>query len=136
MIRFADTSFWFGLYTKADARHADAVALWRSSTDRVVTTNLVLGETWTLLLLRRTSHGKAVELVDAIGESPRVEVARIDESDEDRAWSWLRRHDERAYSFVDATSYALMRRRRIQEALAFDGDFSAAGFVEARPGRS
>lgn len=30
---------------------------------------------------------------------------------------------------VDA--YALMRRRRIQEALVFDGDFSEAGFVEA-----
>ncbi|MCC7077909.1 MAG: PIN domain-containing protein [Acidimicrobiia bacterium] len=132
MIRFADTSFWFGLYTKADARHSDAVTLWRSTTDRVVTSNLVLGETWTLLLLRRTSHGRAMALLDAIWQSPRVEVARIDESDEERAWSWLRMHDERACSFVDATSYALMRRRRIHEALAFDGDFSAAGFVEAR----
>jgi len=26
-----------------------------------------------------------------------------------------------------------MRRRRIREALAFDGDFNAAGFVEVRP---
>lgn len=136
MIRFADTSFWFGLYTRADARHGAAATLWRSSTDRVLTSNLVLGETWTLLLLRRTAHDRAVELLDAIVQSPRVEVARIDESDEERAWSWLRSHDERPYSFVDATSYALMRRRRIHEALAFDGDFSAAGFVEARPGRS
>lgn len=133
MIRFADTSFWFGLYTKVDARHQDAATLWRSTTDRVITSNLVLGETWTLLLLRRTSHDRAVELVDAIRQSPRVEAARINESDEERAWSWLRQHDERTYSFVDATSYALMRRRRIREALAFDGDFLAAGFVEARP---
>ena len=43
------------------------------------------------------------------------------------------RADERRYSFVDATSFALMRRRRITDALAFDGDFSAAGFVELRP---
>ncbi|MBA3740637.1 MAG: hypothetical protein H0W98_05780 [Chloroflexi bacterium] len=49
------------------------------------------------------------------------------------AWAWLRRHDERAYSFVDATSFAVMRRRRVNEALAFDGDFSAAGFIEVRP---
>lgn len=133
MIRFADTSFWFGLFTKADARHADAAKLWRATTDRVVTSNLVLGETWTLMLLRRTSHGHAVALVEAIRESPRVEISRIDESDEERAWSWLRQHAERTYSFVDATSYALMRRRRIHEALAFDGDFLAAGFVEVRP---
>jgi predicted nucleic acid-binding protein len=38
------------------------------------------------------------------------------------------------YSFVDATSFAVMRRRRIREALALDGDFNAAGFVEVRPG--
>jgi predicted nucleic acid-binding protein len=45
---------------------------------------------------------------------------------------WLRRHDEREYSFVDATSFALMRSLRIREALAFDGDFTAAGFRELR----
>jgi predicted nucleic acid-binding protein len=40
---------------------------------------------------------------------------------------------ERGYSFVDATSFALMRSLRIKQALAFDGDFEAAGFVELRP---
>ena len=52
---------------------------------------------------------------------------------EDDAWRWLSRHDERPFSFVDATSFALMRRLRICHALAFDGDFSAAGFIEVRP---
>lgn len=54
-------------------------------------------------------------------------------ADQDDAMAWLRRHDEREYSFVDATSFAVMRRRRITEAFAFDGDFAAAGFVELRP---
>lgn len=49
------------------------------------------------------------------------------------AWRWLRRHDERKYSFVDAPSFALMKSYRIREALALDGDFSAAGFLEVRP---
>jgi predicted nucleic acid-binding protein len=43
-----------------------------------------------------------------------------------------RRRDDREYSFVDATSFALMRRLAMHEALAFDGDFAAAGFVELR----
>jgi hypothetical protein len=46
---------------------------------------------------------------------------------------WLRHHDERPCSFVDATSFALMRSLGIREALAFDGVFAAAGFVELRP---
>lgn len=41
---------------------------------------------------------------------------------------------EREHSFVDATSYAVMRRLGLSEALGFDGDCAAAGFVELRPG--
>jgi uncharacterized protein len=65
-------------------------------------------------------------------ESRDLTIVHVDEDLESEAWRWLRRHDERSYSFVDATSFALMRRRRLREALAFDGDFSAAGFVEIR----
>ncbi len=35
-------------------------------------------------------------------------------------------------AIVDATSFAVMRKLRIQEAFAFDGDFAAEGFVELR----
>jgi predicted nucleic acid-binding protein len=56
----------------------------------------------------------------------------VSEAAEQRALTWLRQHDEREYSFVDATSFAVMRALRIREALAFDGDFSAAGFIELR----
>ena len=57
----------------------------------------------------------------------------MDSAIDERAWDWLARHDERSYSYVDATSFEIMRRERIAEALAFDGDFSVAGFVEVRP---
>jgi predicted nucleic acid-binding protein len=57
----------------------------------------------------------------------------VDDPTERDSRVWFRRHDERVYSFVDATSFAVMRRERLREALAFGGDFSAAGFVEVRP---
>jgi predicted nucleic acid-binding protein len=60
-------------------------------------------------------------------------VEPVADADHAAAWAWLERHDEREYSFVDAVSFAVMRRRRITDALAFDGDFAAAGFVEVRP---
>jgi uncharacterized protein len=64
----------------------------------------------------------------------RVRLEFVDRGLEDESLRWLRQQDEREYSFVDATSFALMRSLRIREALAFDGDFAAAGFVELRPG--
>jgi predicted nucleic acid-binding protein len=63
----------------------------------------------------------------------RVDVVLVEPDVENRALRWLRQHDEREYSFVDATSFALMRSLRLRNALAFDGDFAAAGFTELRP---
>ena len=88
--------------------------------------------TWTLLR-RRSGHAAAVGFLDRLGALKDVEVVHVDETTETEAWRWLRASAEREYSFVDATSFAVMRRRRIRVALAFDGDFNAAGFVEVRP---
>ena len=99
----------------------------------MVTSNHVVGETWTLLR-RRLGHSVATSFLDRLERLRNVEIMHVDESTEADSWRWLRRHDERRYSFVDATSFAVMRQRRIREALAFDGDFTAAGFLEARPG--
>ena len=63
-----------------------------------------------------------------------VEVVHVAPELEHRALGWLRKRDDREYSFVDATSFVLMRSMRIREALAFDGDFAAAGFRELRSG--
>jgi uncharacterized protein len=129
---FVDTSFWVALRNRRDANHEDAKALLRRHADStLVTTNHVRGETWTYLR-RRAGHSSAVGYLDALELSLRVQVMQIDSAQESEALRWLRRHDEREYSFVDATSFVLMRESRIRQALAFDGDFSAAGFVELR----
>ncbi len=131
-MRFADTSFWVALVRSRERHHDAAVALQRTGGQPIVTSNLVLGETWTFLN-RRDGHTVAGRAIDLIRLSQRTSIERIDERHEDEAWGWLARHDERTCSFVDATSFAVMRRRRIHEVLAFDGEFSAAGFVEVRP---
>ena len=130
---FVDASFWIGRALPRDSRHADARSLERiTQGEHLVTSGSVLGETWTILR-RRLPHGTAYAALDAIRALHGIRIEHIDESLEADAWSWLRVHDERRYSLVDATSFALMRKLRIREALAFDGDFAAAGFVELRP---
>ena len=129
---FVDTSFWVALQNRRDDRHDAATSLLELHGDRqLMTTNHVRGETWTFLR-RRAGHREAVAFLDAIGRSPRILLVAVGQEHEDAALRWLRRHDERTYSFVDATSFAVMRERRVARALAFDGDFSAAGFQELR----
>ena len=131
-MKFADTSFWYALQRARDRRHSEAAAMAIAGLGRVVTSNSVIGETWTLLR-RRDGHDAATGFLDRVTRLQDVEIVHVDEAVEADAWRWLRSHDERSYSIVDATSFAVMRRRRIREALAFDGDFTAAGFVETRP---
>ena len=63
-----------------------------------------------------------------IERSARTRVVFVSQALENEALRWLRRHDERPYSFVDATSFATMRAMHIRDALTYDDDFTAAGF--------
>ena len=131
-MRLADTSFWVALLLRRDRHHQSALRIWQRDPGPLLCTNHVAGETWTFLR-RRSGHADAVQFLDAVTSSPRVTLFHVDEETEIEAQRWLRRHAEREYSFVDAVSFATIRRQRLTEALAFDGDFSAAGFVEVRP---
>lgn len=130
---FADTSYWIALQSDRDRYHdlARGLALANAAAP-IITSDQVRGETWTYIR-RKSGHLDAVAFLDLLDDSTRVSVEPVSAEDQEVALAWLRRHDEREYSFVDATSFAVMRRRRITEAFAFDGDFAAAGFVELRP---
>jgi uncharacterized protein len=129
---FVDTSFWVALRNARDAHAAEALSLMRHHRQSgLVTSNHIRGETWTHLR-RKSGHRSAVDFLDRIAAAANLRVHVVGAEREAEALTWLRRHDEREYSFVDATSFVLMRSLGIDEALAFDGDFAAAGFVELR----
>jgi len=129
---FVHTSFWIALNLARDAHHPVAQRLLQErQEDQLVTTNDVLGETWTFLS-RRASHRDAVRFLDRAEASARLSIVHVSPELEETAVRWLRRHDEGRYSFVGATSFAVMRSMKIKDALAFDADFSAAGFRELR----
>lgn len=104
--------------------------MWELERKAVLVTNHIAGETWTFL--RRRAGQRAAVAALAVFRSARVKLAHVDARQEAEAWKWLERHDERPYSFVDATSFSVMRSYRAREALSFDADFAAAGFVLVR----
>jgi predicted nucleic acid-binding protein len=136
-VKFADTGWWVAWSLPGDHRHLDALAKLRGLgvSEQVLTTDLVIGETWTFLR-RKDSHSTAVSFlnrIDVLSGQGRLVRHRVSVEQSEQAWAWLRRHDERVYSYVDATSFRVMHDRRLREALAFDSDFAAAGFVEVVP---
>ena len=136
-MKFADTSWWVAWSLPGDQRHSDALAMLAhlGPVEQALTTNPIVEETWTFLR-RKDGHRTALAFLDrieALQQQSKLALHRITIDQEDKAWAWLRKHDERSYSFVDATSFQVMRDRRLREALAFDQDFAAAGFLELRP---
>ncbi len=126
---FVDTSFWTAFRDRRDDRHGSATRRLKAVGEHeLITTNNVRGETWTLLRAR-AGHAAAIDFLDHLERSQRLSVVRVDEELERDALAWLRRHDELPYSFVDATSFAVMRAKHIRSALTFDDDFVAAGFT-------
>lgn len=125
---FVDSSFWIALRVPRDPHHHRAVTLAPAhGDDRWATSNHVRGETWTWVN-RKAGHASAVRFLDALERSPRVDVVHVPEDLEGEALKWLRRRRRGQYSYVDATSFVLMRALGIRDALSFDEDFTAAGF--------
>jgi uncharacterized protein len=133
---FVDTGAWYALVATDDRHHRRAREILPELLRRfpaLVTTNQVIGETYTLL---RTSkgHRTAHRFLDILDRSPRLERRFVSEEVEREAWILLRRYSEHPFSFVDGTSFALMHREGIRYAFAFDRHFSIAGFIRMPEG--
>ncbi len=135
---FLDTSFLYPLLSEADVDHPRVREIFESYRgqrlkDLFVTTNLVVGEMITLV--RTTpprSHAAAVKVGEYLFGEKIARVHHVTAEQEREAFAYLKRHTDKEYSFTDCTSFVLMERLGIREALALDSDFTHR-FI-ARPG--
>ncbi len=127
---FVDSGGFFALLAREDQFHDRAQSLFQRANDerwRLVTTNVVVIETYTLLLTRSQSgRDNAIRFLDMIKDDG-YNVERVRKADEERAIALVRAHQDKAYSLCDALSFVVMERLRIQEAIAFDRHFRAYG---------
>lgn len=120
---FVDTGAWYAVADRSDRHHAAAAGYFadRAPAGDLVTSDLVVAETWTLL----SSHlGRAAALV--FWETLRdlsVPVLTLEPSDLEAAWRIVQAYADQDFSLTDCTSFALMERRGIEEAFAFDAHF-------------
>jgi len=128
---FVDTGAWFAAQVVDDAHHRAAAGALRGLLALpvvLVTTNHVVGETYTLLRVTR-GYNACRRFLESLDQTKRLERIFVSQDLERRAFAILDRYSDHGFSFVDATSFALMRSERIRHAFAFDSHFSAAGFL-------
>lgn len=122
---FVDTSAHYALADMNDPDHDTGVRHLQFMAHRhygLVTSNFVLSETYTLIRYR-LGWGEAHRYVSNLRDGA-TRVLRITVGDEERAWAIVAQYDDQDFSYVDATSFALMERLGIPIFFAFDSHFS------------
>ena len=84
-MRFVDTSFWLALLSEEDRHYAAATALAEAGLGPVLTSNHVLGETWTFSR-RKFGRERAVACVRAVRAVPTLTILHVEPEQEDDAW--------------------------------------------------
>lgn len=126
---FVDTSAFVALRNAAEAEHErarEALSGLLSEGVSLFTSNYVFAETYTALLVR-VGRGEAVEWGRRFRASGAIELVRVEQEVEDDAWQILERHGDKRWSYVDATSFALIEREGNGEAFSFDSHFEQRG---------
>jgi predicted nucleic acid-binding protein len=128
---FVDTSAFVALRNAAEAEHERAraeLSTLLAEGAALFTSNYVFAETYTALMVR-VGRGEAIEWGRRFRASGAIELVRLDEEVEGDAWEILERHGDKEWSYVDATSFALIQREGGGEAFAFDAHFSQRGLL-------
>ena len=128
---FSDANAWIALNSKRDQWHDAAVKINREllqNGHRYVTTNFVLDETYTGLMMR-VGHFAAVDFGEKIRAARTVQLIHITEAIEEEAWNLFKRYSDKDFSFTDCTSFVVMRQLNLQEVFTNDHHFEQMGFA-------
>jgi predicted nucleic acid-binding protein len=125
---FVDTSAFYAIADGDDRHHRGALAALQASigTDRVVTSDHVVVESW-LLICSRLGRRAAMRFWDGVASNV-FDVMGITAKDFRRAREIAREWSDQTFSVVDCTSFALIERLDIRRACAYDAHFRIVRF--------
>lgn len=129
---FVDSSAFVALRSVEDPSHNQAVALLQRTGDEhaeLVTSNFIIAESITVIS-QKVSQWDAVDFREH--DLAAIRVVRITEELEDQAFEIFRNLTSKNVSFIDCTSFAVMRSLGFTTAFAFDEHFTQQGFTLLR----
>jgi predicted nucleic acid-binding protein len=123
---FVDTSAWLALLDRTSRHHRAVAAAVRAWDGRLATSNFILDEALTFAR-HRLGWNVARSFGDEMRAGQLAFLVAVEPGDEDAAWDIFVRFHDHVFSFTDCTSFALMRRLRLDTAVSLDADFRAFG---------
>lgn len=130
---FVDTSGWAYYLDRQNMLHSAVVTFVRQAViqrRRLVTTNYIITELVALLSSRyHLPRQQVIMAINAIKTDTSVEVVHIEREMDDNAWTLLEARLDKEWSLVDASSFIVMKRSGMVEALTTDHHFTQAGFI-------
>ncbi len=120
---FVDTGAFYALADRADRNHGAALSVFeaRGIAGDLVTSDYVFVESW-CLIRARLGRSAAMQFWDAM-QSNVVKTYGVSSADLAYARTIASSWQDQDFSLIDCTSFALMERLRVDEALAFDNHF-------------
>jgi uncharacterized protein len=126
-----DTGAWYALTDPQERCHGRALAMFGRLTKgehgRMVTTDFILDETYTLIRMRLGIE-PVRRLRGLFRESRSIQLVRVSDNDFERSVDLMIAHDDKRWSLTDCTSFVLMQELEIGAAFTFDHNFAEAGF--------
>ncbi len=127
---FIDSGAWIALALTRDPNHEQAVHIWEQMLGhgaRLYTSIPIVLETFTFLD-RNAERDVALAWKESLETLQHFQILECRLDDLKASWAHFARRDLHKLSAVDATSFAIMKRKKLQTAFAFDHHFAAAGF--------
>jgi hypothetical protein len=127
---FMDTAGFLALWDAGDQHHGRALRLQGELVRKgchFLTTDYIIDETVTLLLVRHSRHAAADFLQTVIAS----ESLRLHWVTPDRfhgAAAFFARHNDKAWSFTDCVSFGVMHELNVRDCFTTDQHFRQAGF--------
>ena len=128
---FADTNFWIAIFDERDSLHeaaTDAITLLPENC-RLVTSQTIFSEVLELFAKRSVFIKEEIIgfTADVIVDSSVILEPSTPKLFDDTI-AYYRKHSDKEWGFVDCSSFVIMKRRGIKEALTYDKHFIQAGF--------
>lgn len=126
---FIDSGAFFALLDKNDIYHEKSLKFFKEIKENfyLFSSDFILSESFTLIR-RKLGMQTAIKLGDIVFSSNVLKIIYLDENSILESWNLFKKYRDWQLSFIDCTSFVIMKNFRISKAFCFDKHFINMGF--------